>query len=118
METDLDDHLVAGAFDHDRLGVDDRLVLHEPADKFLDTFRVHDLKRLGPVLAFVEECERKRGIDIGEVVQAGDDAFRLELGRFEENFGIRQERDQRAGLLLGFVFRGDMQGLFRHAALE
>ena len=57
VQTNLDDHLVPRAFDHDRLGVNERFVFDQALYKFLHSEWVNDLYRLHAVLALINERE-------------------------------------------------------------
>ena len=118
VEADLDHDLVARAFNHDRLRVNDGFVLDQAANELFDALGVNDLERLGIIESLVEEGERQRGVDVGQVVEAGDDALGFELDGLLENFRVRHEGDQRAGLLFGFHLGDDMEALLGDAALE
>ena len=77
-----------------------------------------EIDRAGVFDAFIEEGKTERRIDVGEVVQAADEALVLEINRFMENLGIGLECDQRAGLFLGFYLGDNVQFLLRDTALE
>ena len=118
VQTNLDDHLVPRALDHDRLGVHESFVFDQAVDKFFHAEWVNDLHRPRSILALIKECERERSIDVSQIIQAGDDALGFELDCFLENLRIWQEGDERACLLGGFDLGDHMQALLCCASLE
>ena len=99
VEPDLDDHLIPGSLDHDWLWMHERLVLRESSHILLHPARMLDLHRKRPVLALVDKGKAQRRIDIGEVIEPGNDALRFKLDRLQKDLRVGHEGDQCSRLL-------------------
>ena len=109
VQSNFHDHFVPRAFDHDRLGMDESFVLNKAVHKLLHSARVDDLQGSSSLLAFVDESEGQRRVDIREIIQAGNDTLGFEFDCFLENLRIRHESNQRARLLRGLDFSDHME---------
>src|ERR1035437_3662931 len=89
--------------------------LVELLDEFLDAILVIKLFRLSSGLAFVRENNFQTRIQKRQLAQSLRNDVCLELHRLAEDFFVRQERDQRAGVLR---LADDMKFLNRLAALK
>ena len=117
----LDFHLIlvaklhaAPAFEHDRLWVQELLVLPELTDELLNAELVKILLVPGRVGSLVGEIDLESGIEEGEFAKAPGQLCELELGGDREDRGIRQKRDQRPCVLLVLQVANHRELLRRH----
>ena len=118
LHHDIDEDLVALPRENDRLRMNDRLVLAELPHEFLDAVLVEKRLLLRRLAALVGESDLEAGIEERQFAQAVGEPLELKLGRDREDRRVRQEGDERAGLLLVLQLADDLELLRRLPALE
>ena len=95
--------------------MNDLFVFAELFDELFDAVLVEKRFLLRRVAAFVGERDFQTGIEKRELAQPRGQPLEFKLRRDRENFGIGQERDERAGGLLVFDFADDGELVGRFA---
>src|SRR4030095_14193306 len=95
LEYDIDKNFVALSCDHDRLGVQDLLVLAQLPNELFDAVFVIKSLLFRRIDAFISESDLQTRIQKCQLAQTRSQSFKLELGSDCEDRRIRQERNER-----------------------
>src|SRR5438067_2057606 len=102
LQNDIDKHFVALARNHDRLRMQNLLVLTKLLYELFDPVFVEEFLLLRRVAAFVRQRNFEAWIKKSQFAQASCQSLEFELGRNSEDRRIRQKRDQRSSRLFAF----------------